>query len=173
MIFGRDAPSPETISLQLPLGPLPPDHYAKHILSRLTDGHKGFTQSKADLRHHQRDIYDSKAPHIPIPDGKIVYMHKPPFSHKSGSVTSFITNFDDQYLVNGYLFNRTDMLTLKQVSTGEEIPCPVNIGKVVIVLEPELHDLQASNDNVAKISQDNPAFTPVSVSPDNDLVQVT
>ena len=39
-----DAPSPETISLQLPPTPLPPDHYAKHILLRLTDGHKRFTQ---------------------------------------------------------------------------------------------------------------------------------
>ena len=35
LVFGRDPPSPETISLDLPPKPLPPDHYAKHIVSRL------------------------------------------------------------------------------------------------------------------------------------------
>ena len=30
LVFGRHATSPETISLQLPVHPLPPDHYAKH-----------------------------------------------------------------------------------------------------------------------------------------------
>ena len=35
LVFGRDAPSPETISLDLPVKPLPPDHYAKHMLSRM------------------------------------------------------------------------------------------------------------------------------------------
>ena len=34
-VFGRNAPSPETISLNLPVKPLPPDHYAKHMLSRM------------------------------------------------------------------------------------------------------------------------------------------
>ena len=40
LVSGRDPPSPETISLDLPPKPLPPDHYAKHIVSRLTDAHK-------------------------------------------------------------------------------------------------------------------------------------
>ena len=31
LVFGRDAPSPESNSLALPPKPLPPDHYAKHI----------------------------------------------------------------------------------------------------------------------------------------------
>ena len=35
LVFGRDAPSPETISLDLPVKLLPPDHYAKHMLSRM------------------------------------------------------------------------------------------------------------------------------------------
>ena len=32
-VFGQDALSPESISLALPPKPLPPDHYAKHIIS--------------------------------------------------------------------------------------------------------------------------------------------
>ena len=61
LVFGRDALSPESISLALPPKPLPPDHYAKHIITRMTDAHKQFSQIKADLRHQQRDIYDEKA----------------------------------------------------------------------------------------------------------------
>ena len=172
LVYGKDAPSPETISLQLPPIPLPPDHYAKHILSGLTDGHKRFTQIKADLRRQQREIYGTKSRHISIPDGKIVYMHKPPSTHKPGLVTRFIRNFDGPYSVTGHPFNRPDMLTLKHVSSGEEIPHPVNIEKVVVVPEPELHDLQASNDSVAEIEHNTPTRASVSISPDNGLIQV-
>ena len=35
---------------------------------------------------------------------------------------------------------------------------------------PELHDLHASNDNVAEIAWDIPVLTPICVSADNDLV---
>ena len=49
LVFGRETPSPETISLELPPKPLPPDHYAKHIVSRMQDAHKQFSQIKADL----------------------------------------------------------------------------------------------------------------------------
>ena len=45
------------------------------------------------------------------------------------------------------------MLTLKHVSSGEEIPHSVNIKKVVVVQEPELHNFQASNDSVAEMKQ--------------------
>ena len=172
LVYGRDAPSPETISLQLPHIPLPPDHYAKHILSRLTDGHKRFTQIKADLRRQQSDIYDMKARHISIPDGKIVYMHKPPSTHKPGLVPRFIRNFDGPYLVTGHLLNQPDMLTLKHVSSGEDIPHPVYLEKVVVVPKHELYDFQASNDSVAEIEYDTPPPASVSISPDNDLIQV-
>ena len=49
LVFGRDAPSPESISLALPPKPLPPDHYAKHIILRMTEAHKQFSQINADL----------------------------------------------------------------------------------------------------------------------------
>ena len=104
LVYGRDAPSPEAISLALPPKPLPPDHYAKHIVSRLSDAHKKFNQVKADLRRRQRDVYDTKARHLSIPDGKVVYMHKTP-SYNEGLVTCFICNFDGPYLVTGHPFN--------------------------------------------------------------------
>ena len=37
LVFGRDPPSPEAISIELPPKPLSPDRYTKHIVSRLSD----------------------------------------------------------------------------------------------------------------------------------------
>ena len=51
------------------------------------------------------------------------------------------------------------MLTLKHASSGKEIPHLVNIEKVVVVQELELHDLQASGDSVAEIKQTIPYST--------------
>ena len=69
-------------------------------------------------------------------------------------------------------FNRPDMITLKHVATGEIVPHPVNIEKLVTIPEPDIHDLQASNDSVVEIQHDTPLPTPAVVSPDHDLVQV-
>ena len=156
----------------MPPEPLPPDRYAKHIVSRLTDAHKKFNQVKTDLRQCQRDVYDTKAHYLPIPDGKVVYMHKIP-SHKEGIVSRFTRSFYGPYLVTGHSFKRPDMLSWKHIATGETIPHPVNIEKVVVIPDPEVHDLQASNDSVVEIQLDNPAPTPVVVvSSHSDLVQV-
>ena len=97
LVFGRDAPSPETISLELPPRPLPHDHYAKHILSRLSEAHKQFSQIKADIRCQQHEIYDTKAHNLAIPDGKIVYMSKTPSTSQQGLATRFIHHFDGPY----------------------------------------------------------------------------
>ena len=83
-------------------------------------------------------------------------------------MTRFIRNFDGPYLVTGHPFNRPDMLILKHVSSGEEL----RVGWVVVVPEPELHDLQVSNDSVAEIEHDTPTPASVSISPDNDLIQL-
>ena len=48
LVFGRHATSPETISLQLPVHPLPPDRYTKHLIARLQSAHKDFTAIKAN-----------------------------------------------------------------------------------------------------------------------------
>ena len=116
----------------------------------MTDAHKKFNQVKADLRRRQQDVYDTKARHLSIPDGKVVYMHKLP-SHKEGIVSRFTRSFDGPYLATGHPFKRPDMLTLKDLATGETIPHPVNIEKVVVIPDPEVHDLQASNDSVVEI----------------------
>ena len=60
----------------------------------------------------------------------------------------------------------------KYLATGETIPHPVNNEKVVVILDPEVHDLQASNDTVVEFVHDDPLVAPLSSPPDNDLVQV-
>ena len=87
LVFGRDAPSPETISFDLPVNPLPPDHYARHLLSRMKVAHQQFSQVKSDLRRHQKEVYDRKARFLAIPPGKIVYVRKEPQTHKPGMAT--------------------------------------------------------------------------------------
>ena len=134
LVFGRDAPSPETISFDLPVNPLPPDHYARHLLSRMKVAHQQFSQVKSDLRRHQKEVYDRKARFLAIPPGKIVYVRKEPQTHKPGMATRFLRSFDGPFQVIGHPYDRNDLLTLKNLSTGAVIPRPVNIENVLLSL---------------------------------------
>ena len=167
LVFGRDALSPESISLALPPKPLPPDHYAKHIISHMTDAHKQFSQIKADLRRQQRDIYNEKARIISIPEGKIVYVR-----NDSGLATRFIRNFDGPYLVTGHPYGRSDLLTLGHVASGKDLSHPTNIEKVVVIPEPELDDLQPPNDAVIEMGVDNSECSAPVVTANADLNRV-
>ena len=128
-VFGHDAPSPETISFDLPVHPLPPDHYAKRMLSRMQIAHQRFNQIKSDLRRHQKDIYGRKARFLEIPSGKVVYIQKEPQTTRSGQATHFLCTFDGPFQVIGHPYDRTDLLTPKKLSTGHVLPHPVNIEK--------------------------------------------
>ena len=138
----------------------------------MSEAHKQFSQIKADIHHQHREIYDTKARNLAIPDGKIGYMCKTPSTSQQGLATHFFRHFDGPYQVTGHPFNRPDMLTLKYLATGETIPHPVRIEKVVVILDPEVHDLQASNDTVVAFVHDDPSVAPWSSLPDNNLVQV-
>ena len=157
--FGSHVTSLETISLQLPVHPLPPDHYARHLISRLQTAHKEFTEIKADLRHRQKDLYDQKARFLSIPGGKVVYVQKEPSSHLPGHATHFIRHFDGPYLVTGHRYKRTDLLTLKHIPSGETLSHPINIEKVVVILEQDSHDLRPPNDAVIEPEDEPPEIT--------------
>ena len=73
----------------------------QNTFPRLTDANKKFNQVKADLHRRQRDVYDTKARHLSIPDGKVVHMHKIP-SHKEGIVSRVTRSFDGPYLVTDH-----------------------------------------------------------------------
>ncbi|MEL7328204.1 MAG: hypothetical protein AAGK13_22625, partial [Pseudomonadota bacterium] len=83
LVFGRCAPSPETISLELPPDRLPADIFAQRLLLNMKDAHKQFTAIKSDLRRHQRELYDTAARNLHVPDGKIVYVRNFLTSRKS------------------------------------------------------------------------------------------
>ena len=171
--FGRHATSPETISLQLPVHPLPPDYYAKHLIARLQSVHKDFTAIKADLRRKEKDLYDQKARFLSIPDGKVVYVRKEPPSHLSVLATRFIKHFDGPYLVTGHLYERTDLLTLKHIPSGETLPHPINIEKVAVIPAQDSQDLRPPTDAVIEI-EDEPPENPVKALPpvNSELRQV-
>ena len=150
LVIGPDAPSPETIPLELSPKPLPPDHYAKHIVSHMRDAHKQFSQIKADSHGTQQEIYNTKARILSIPDGKIVYIRNDSRFRIRGQATRFIRNFDGPYLVTGHPFDRNDLLTLCHIHSGNNISHLVNIEKVVVIPEPEQHDLQPPNETVVE-----------------------
>ena len=174
LVFGRDAPSPETISFDLPVNPLPPDHYARHLLSRMKVAHQQFSQVKSDLRRHQKEVYDCKARFLAIPPGKIVYVRKEPQTHKPGMATRFLRSFDGPFQVIGHPYDRNDLLTLKNLSTGAVIPRPVNIEKCVVIPEQETFDLQPSNDSVVESEPEaeSPAPLPTASHVNPELCQV-
>ena len=173
LVFSRHATSPETISLQFPVHPLPPNHYAKHLISKLQTAHNDFTEIKADLRHKQKDLYDQKAHFLSILDGKVVYVRKEPPSHLSGRATRFIRHFDSPYLVTGHPYERTDLLTLKHIPSGETLSHPINTAKVVVIPEQDSHDLGPPNDAVIEPEDEPPENTVQAVSPVNaELRQV-
>ena len=100
LVFGMHLPSPETLSFEMSVHPLPADHYAHHLVSRLQDAADHFTQIKStDLKRCQRDHYDSHAQHITIPDGKIVYVCKDHIPSHTGLATRFMRNFDGPFIV--------------------------------------------------------------------------
>ena len=174
LVFGRDAPSPETISFDLPVNPLPPDHYARHLLSRMKVAHQQFSQVKSDLRRHQKEVYDRKARFLAIPPGKIVYVRKEPQTHNPGMATRFLRSFDGPFQVIGHPYDRNDLLTLKNLSTGAVIPRPVNIEKCVVIPEQEPFDLQPSNDSVvaSEPEAESPAPLPTASHVNPELCQV-
>ena len=174
LVFGRDAPSPETISFDLPVNPLPPDHYARHLLSRMKVAHQQFSQVKSDLRRHQKEVYDRKARFLAIPPGKIVYVRKERQTQKPGMATRFLRSFDGPFQVIGHPYDRNDLLTLKNLSTGAVIPRPVNIEKCVVIPEQETFDLQPSNDSVVESEPEaeSPAPLPTASHVNPELCQV-
>ena len=166
LVFGRDAPSPETLSLDLPVQPLPADQYARQLVQNMKEAHSHFHHIKSDLRRRQRELYDSAARSINIEDGKLVFIRKD--SHPAGTVSRFVRNFDVPFVVTGHPYNRTDLLTLRNVATGLDFPRPVNIEKVVVVPDKDHCDLRPEEDPIIAI--DPPQLPSCTALPDLTFV---
>ena len=141
------------------------------LVARMKQAHTQFLQIKSDLRRHQRELYDLSSRDIHIPDGKLVYMRKDNIPSPAGHASRFIRNFDGPYIVTGHPFDRSDLLTLRNAATSEDLPRPVNIEKVVVVPEPEPTDLRLPSDAIVEPETD---VAPQSINrhPNPDLVTV-
>ena len=102
-----------------------------------------------------------------IPNGKIVYVRNDSQSRIRGQATRFIRNFDGPYLVTGYPYGRNDLPTLCHIHSGNNISHPVNIEKVVVITEPEQHDLQPPNETVVENDMDSDSTTKIDKIPIN------
>ena len=60
--------------------------------------------------------------------------------------TRFLRTFDGPFQVLGHPYDRTDLLTFKDLSTGHVFPHPVNIDKCVVIPDQDTFDLQSPND---------------------------
>ena len=142
------------------------------MLSRMQLAHQRFTQIKSDLRCHQKDVYDHKARFLVIPTGKIVYIRKEPQPSRTSMATRFLRTFDGPFHVLGHPYDRTDLLTLKDLSAGLVFPHPVNIDKCVVIPDQDTFDLQPPND--AMIEPDVEDLPPVRHVPyvNSELSQV-
>ena len=102
LVFGRNAPSPEAITLDLPVETLSRSAYAEQLVSRMCEAQKLFNSTKADMKRSQREYYDKSS--RDKAEGKQVYVRPPPSLQPKGSVTRFIRRFDGPYTVFQFLF---------------------------------------------------------------------
>ena len=133
LVFGRNAPSPEVISLDLPGESPSRSTYAEQLVSRMREAQKQFNSIKADMKRTQREYYDKSSRELNIAEGKQVYVRRPPpSSQPKGSATRFIRRFDGPYTVIGHVHGRQDLLRLRHKFTQDEIKT-VNIEKIIVV----------------------------------------
>ena len=109
------------------------------------------------MRRHQKDIYDRKTRFLEIPSGKVVYIRKELQTTHSGKATRFSRTFHGPFQVIGHPYDRTDLLTIKKLSTGHVLPHPVNIEKCVVIPDQETYDLQPPNDALVEPEVEVPA----------------
>ena len=96
-------------------------------------------------------------------------------SAQTGLASRFIRNFEGPYLVVRHPFsNRSDMLILRDLSTGKELSHPVNVEQLVVVPDRDIIDLQSDNDAVVEMDKamDSPVLYPSSLPIPSDSVQV-
>lgn len=58
LVFGRNAPSPEVLSFDIPTAPLSQSSHAK---TQSNEARKSFDRIKADLKRTQREYYDTNS----------------------------------------------------------------------------------------------------------------
>ena len=142
LVFGRNAPSPEMVTLDLPVETIPRSIYSGYIsLSLVCRKHKSglLTNNKADVKRTPREYYDKSSRELHIPEGKQVCVRRPPpRSRPKGSATRLIRRFDGPCIETGDVHGRQDLLLLRHKFTEDELKT-VNIKKIV-VLPDELSD---------------------------------
>ena len=72
LVFGRRAPSPEVLSLELSLEEISHSKYDAQLIAKMHETQKRFNQIKADLKRSQKDVYDRSCRDLHIPEGKKV-----------------------------------------------------------------------------------------------------
>lgn len=166
LVFGRHAPSPETLILHLPPHPLPKQTYAENLVSRIGEAQKHFNRIKADIKRCQREHYDQSSRDIKVDVGMRVYVRRPPpTSQPKGLTPRFTRRFDGPFLVTGHVHGRQDLLRLRHETTGQDMRT-VNIEKIIVVPEGNPHDIRPENEQPVQASNEPQVTNTPPVSPD-------
>ena len=122
LVFGRNAPSPEVNSLEMPVETLSRNNHAEKVVSRMCQAKKPVLQHRSRYGVKQREYYDKSSRELNIAKGKQVYVRRPPpCSQPKGSATRFIRRFDGPYTVIGHVHGRQDLLRPRHKFTEEEL----------------------------------------------------
>ena len=90
--------------------------------------------------------YDKSSRELHIPEGKQVYVRRPPpSSQPKGSATRFIRRFDGPYIITGHVHGRQDLLRLQHKFSQAELKT-VNIEKIIVVPDELSDDLTTYED---------------------------
>ena len=125
LVFRRQAPSPEVLSLELPLEDISQSKYAAQLIAKMHEIQKRFNQIKADLKRPEKEVYDRSCRDLHFPEGKRVYVKHP--WGKQGQATRFIRRFNGPYIVLGYFRGQDDLLKLKH-SNSSQVINPISTG---------------------------------------------
>ena len=144
LVFGGSAPSPEVITLDVPVKTLSRNTYAEQLVSHMSEAQKLFNSIKADMKRTQREYYDKSSREFHIAEGKQVYVRRPPpSSQPKGSATRFIRRFDGPYTVIDHVHGRQDLLRLRHKFTDDELRT-ANTEKIIVV--PDEFSEEAASD---------------------------
>ena len=86
--------------------------------------------------------------------------------------TRFVRNFDGPFIVLVHPYGRSDLLTLRNVATNNNLPHPINEEKVFEVPEPDTDDLQVPNDAIVDIDSNSDLPVVHTFRPQSDSMQV-
>ena len=146
----------------------------------MCEAKKQFNTIKADLKWTQREYYHNSSRNLAIPEGKEVYVRRPPLSSQpKGSASRFVRRFDGPYVDLRHIHGRPDLLALQHKFAKDELKT-VNMRKSLSFLSfpdgqfessTDLRDSDKKSRDIETVPTSNPP-TRASAAIDPDMTKL-